>query len=124
VIQRARRNQSVRDVGARRARMDRRKHGIWRAMVTFIIVLVVVGLIAGAVARFLVPGRDPIGCLGTILLGIAGSFVGGFIWNLVEYHRFAPHKFHTAGIIGSILGAIVVLILMRISGAERGRRRT
>jgi len=93
-------------------------------MVTFIIVLVVVGLIAGAVARFLVPGRDPIGCLGTILLGIAGSFVGGFIWNLVEYHRFAPHKFHTAGIIGSILGAIVVLILMRISGAERGRRRT
>ena len=104
--------------------MDRRKHGIWRAMVTFIIVLVVVGLIAGAVARFLVPGRDPIGCLGTILLGIAGSFVGGFIWNLVEYHRFAPHKFHTAGIIGSILGAIVVLILMRISGAERGRRRT
>jgi uncharacterized membrane protein YeaQ/YmgE (transglycosylase-associated protein family) len=104
--------------------MDRRKHGIWRAMVTFIIVLVVVGLIAGAVARFLVPGRDPIGCLGTILLGIAGSFVGGFIWNLVEYHRFAPHKFHTVGIIGSILGAIVVLILMRISGAERGRRRT
>jgi uncharacterized membrane protein YeaQ/YmgE (transglycosylase-associated protein family) len=124
VIQHACRSQSVRDVRARRARMDRRKHGIWRAMVTFIIVLVVVGLIAGAVARFLVPGRDPIGCLGTILLGIAGSFVGGFIWNLVEYHRFAPHKFHTVGIIGSILGAIVVLILMRISGAERGRRRT
>jgi len=103
--------------------MDRRKHGIWQAMVTFIIVLVVVGFIVGAVARFLVPGRDPIGCLGTILLGIAGSFVGGFIWNLVEYHKFAPHKFHTAGIIGSILGAILLLVLMRLTGSERGRRR-
>jgi uncharacterized membrane protein YeaQ/YmgE (transglycosylase-associated protein family) len=89
----------------------------------YLIVLAIVGLIAGAVARFLVPGRDPIGCLGTIVLGIVGSFVGGFIWDLVEYHRFAPHKFHPVGIIGSILGAILVLILIRISGLERGRRR-
>jgi len=103
--------------------MDRQKYGSWQVMVLYIVVLLVVGLIAGAVARFLVPGRDPIGCFGTILLGIVGSFVGGFIWNLVEYHRFAPHKFHTAGIIGSILGAIVVLILMRLTGMERGRRR-
>jgi uncharacterized membrane protein YeaQ/YmgE (transglycosylase-associated protein family) len=92
-------------------------------MITFIIVLLVVGLIAGAVARLLVPGRDPMGCLGTILLGIVGSFVGGFVWNLVQYHRFAPHKFHTVGIIGSILGAILVLIILRLTGAERGRRR-
>ncbi|HKR71431.1 MAG TPA: GlsB/YeaQ/YmgE family stress response membrane protein [Streptosporangiaceae bacterium] len=92
-------------------------------MITFIIVLLIVGLIAGAVARLLVPGRDPMGCLGTILLGIVGSFVGGFVWNLVEYHRFAPHKFHTVGIIGSILGAILVLIILRLTGAERGRRR-
>jgi uncharacterized membrane protein YeaQ/YmgE (transglycosylase-associated protein family) len=92
-------------------------------MVTYIIILMVVGLIAGAVARLLVPGRDPIGLFGTILLGVVGSFVGGFIWNLVEYHRIAPAKFHTVGIIGSILGAILVLILMRLTGAERGRRR-
>jgi uncharacterized membrane protein YeaQ/YmgE (transglycosylase-associated protein family) len=103
--------------------MDRQKHGSWWAMVLYIVVLLVVGLIAGAVARFLVPGRDPMGCFGTILLGIVGSFVGGFIWNLVEYHKFAPHKFHTAGIIGSILGALIVLILMRLTGVERGRRR-
>jgi uncharacterized membrane protein YeaQ/YmgE (transglycosylase-associated protein family) len=103
--------------------MDRQKHGSWWAMVLYIVVLIVVGLIAGAVARFLVPGRDPMGCFGTILLGIVGSFVGGFIWNLVEYHKFAPHKFHTAGIIGSILGALIVLILMRLTGVERGRRR-
>jgi uncharacterized membrane protein YeaQ/YmgE (transglycosylase-associated protein family) len=92
-------------------------------MVMYLIILAIVGLIAGAVARFVVPGRDPIGCLGTIVLGIVGSFVGGFIWNLVEYHRFAPNKFHPVGIIGSILGAILVLILIRMSGLERRRRR-
>ena len=92
-------------------------------MVMYIVVLLIVGLIAGAVARFVVPGRDPIGCLGTIVLGLVGSFVGGFIWNLIEYHRLAPDRFHPVGIIGSILGAILVLILLRISGLERGRRR-
>ena len=92
-------------------------------MVGFIIVLVVIGLIAGLLARLLVPGRDSIGILGTIVLGIVGSFVGGFIWNLIDYHRFAPHRFHPVGIIGSILGAIVVLLLLRVTGLERGRRR-
>ena len=92
-------------------------------MVGFIIVLVVIGLIAGLLARLLVPGRDSIGILGTIGLGIVGSFVGGFIWNLIDYHRFAPHRFHPVGLIGSILGAIVVLLLLRVTGLERGRRR-
>jgi uncharacterized membrane protein YeaQ/YmgE (transglycosylase-associated protein family) len=91
-------------------------------MVALIVVLIVVGLIAGLLARLLVPGRDRMGLLGTIVLGIVGSFVGGFIWNLIEYHRVAPHKFHTVGIIGSILGAIVVLLLLRVLGLERGRR--
>jgi uncharacterized membrane protein YeaQ/YmgE (transglycosylase-associated protein family) len=90
-------------------------------MLTYIVILLIVGLIAGAVARLLVPGRDPIGFFGTILLGVVGSFVGGFVWNLIEYHRIAPNKFHTVGIIGSILGAILVLILMRLTGV--GRRR-
>jgi uncharacterized membrane protein YeaQ/YmgE (transglycosylase-associated protein family) len=92
-------------------------------MVGFIIILIVVGLIAGLLARLLVPGRDQIGILGTILLGIAGSFVGGFIWNVIEFGRFAPHRFHPVGIIGSVLGAIVVLLLLRVTGLERGRRR-
>jgi uncharacterized membrane protein YeaQ/YmgE (transglycosylase-associated protein family) len=92
-------------------------------MVAFIIILILVGLVAGAVARLLVPGRDPMGVLGTILLGVAGSFVGGFIWNLIQYHRLAPHKFHLAGIIGSILGAILVLLVLRMTGAKKGRRR-
>ena len=84
-------------------------------MVTFIVVLLIVGLIAGAIARLLVPGRDHIGILGTILLGIAGSFVGGFLQSLVQYHTLSVHQFHATGIIGSIIGAIVVLILLRQS---------
>jgi uncharacterized membrane protein YeaQ/YmgE (transglycosylase-associated protein family) len=92
-------------------------------MVAYIIILILIGLVAGAVARLLVPGRDPMGILATIVLGIIGSFVGGFIWNLIQYHRLAPHKFHPAGIIGSILGAILVLLVLRLSGMEKGRRR-
>ena len=92
-------------------------------MVAYIIILILVGLVAGAVARLLVPGRDPMGILGTIVLGIVGSFVGGFIWNLIQFHRLAPHKFHPVGIIGSILGAILVLLVLRLTGLEKGRRR-
>jgi uncharacterized membrane protein YeaQ/YmgE (transglycosylase-associated protein family) len=92
-------------------------------MVTFIIVLVVVGLIAGLIARLLVPGRDPIGLLGTIILGVLGSFVGGFVENLVEFHTVSIHAFHATGLIGSIIGAVILLILLRLSGHERGRSR-
>jgi uncharacterized membrane protein YeaQ/YmgE (transglycosylase-associated protein family) len=92
-------------------------------MITFIIVLIIVGLIAGLVARLLLPGRDPIGLLGTIILGIVGSFVGGFLQNLVEYHKVSIHSFHAVGIIGSIIGAFVLLLLMRLTGTERGRTR-
>ncbi len=92
-------------------------------MVTFIIVLIIVGLIAGLVARLLLPGRDPIGIFGTIILGIAGSFIGGFLQNLIQYHTASIHSFHAVGIIGSIIGAFILLLLLRVSGLERGRRR-
>jgi uncharacterized membrane protein YeaQ/YmgE (transglycosylase-associated protein family) len=92
-------------------------------MVGFIIVLLIVGLIVGAIARLLMPGRDPIGLLGTIVLGIAGSFVGGFLQNLVEYHSLSVHAFHPVGLIGSVIGAWVLLLLLRITGLEPGRRR-
>ena len=92
-------------------------------MVIFIICLLVLGLIVGAIARLLVPGRDNIGILGTIVLGIVGSFVGGFLENLIVYHTASVHTFHATGLIGSVIGALVVLLLYRISGLERGRRR-
>lgn len=92
-------------------------------MAAFIIVLVIVGLIAGAIARLLMPGRDPIGLLATIVLGIAGSFVGGFLQNLIEFHSLSVHSFHPVGIIGSIIGAWVLLLLLRLTRLEPGRRR-
>ena len=92
-------------------------------MVLFIIVLLIVGFIVGAIARLLMPGRDSLGILGTIVLGIVGSFVGGFLWNLVEFHSAGLHSFHPVGIIGSIIGAWVLLLLLRLTGTEPGRRR-
>jgi uncharacterized membrane protein YeaQ/YmgE (transglycosylase-associated protein family) len=93
-------------------------------MLEFIVVLIVIGLIVGLVARLLVPGRDNIGLLGTVLLGIVGSFVGGFLWELVEFHHVETDHFQSVGIIGSIIGAIVVLLLLRATGMERGRGRS
>jgi uncharacterized membrane protein YeaQ/YmgE (transglycosylase-associated protein family) len=92
-------------------------------MVAFIIVLLVVGFIAGAIARLLMPGRDPLGILGTIALGVAGSFVGGFVLNLIEFHSVSLHSFHTVGLIGSIIGAWLLLLLRRLIGRGPGRRR-
>ena len=92
-------------------------------MVVFIIVLVIIGFIVGAIARLLMPGRDSIGIFGTILLGVAGSFVGGFLQNLIEYHSLEVHHFHAVGLIGSIIGAWVLLLLLRLTGLEPGRRR-
>ena len=92
-------------------------------MVTFIIVLLIVGFIVGGIARLLMPGRDPIGIFGTIVLGVVGSVVGGFLQNLVQYHSLSVHSFHPVGLIGSIIGAWVLLLLLRLTGLESGRRR-
>ena len=89
----------------------------------FIIVMLIVGLIAGAIARLLMPGRDPLGILGTIALGVAGSFVGGFLQNLVQFHSLGIGSFHTVGLIGSIIGAWVLLLVLRLTGMGPGRRR-
>ena len=92
-------------------------------MIIFIIWLVIIGLIAGALARLLLPGRDPIGIIGTIVVGIIGSFIGGFLDNLWKYHTLSVHAFHTVGLIGSVIGAIVLLLLLRLTHLEPGRRR-
>jgi uncharacterized membrane protein YeaQ/YmgE (transglycosylase-associated protein family) len=92
-------------------------------MVLFIIAALIVGFFVGALARLLMPGRDPIGIFGTIVLGVAGSFVGGFLQNLVQNHTLTVHSFHPVGLIGSVIGAWVLLLLLRLTGLEGGRRR-
>ena len=90
-------------------------------MLTTVLGLIIVGLTAGFIARAVVPGRQHMSIPMTILLGIIGSFVGGFLGFLIlgddPYRGFLQ----TSGIIGSIIGAIIVLA---IHLAVTGRRTT
>lgn len=76
------------------------------------------GLIVGAIARFLVPGRDPMGCVGTISVGVIGSIVGGLVaWGLF---RETGQQFQPAGFIGALVGAVVVLLVYRRLALKQG----
>lgn len=74
--------------------------------------MIIIGLIAGAIAKAIMPGRDPGGIVVTILLGIAGSLLGGFLFGGADSQ---------VGLIGSIVGALILLGLYRLVA---GRRRT
>ncbi len=84
-------------------------------MLWTLITWVVLGLIAGAVARLLVPGPDPMSIPATILLGVVGSFVGYLLFD----KDFGEGALQPSGIVGSILGAIVVLLVWRTVGGRR-----
>ena len=76
-----------------------------------------IGLVAGFIARALVPGRDAMGILGTIVLGLVGSLIGGFIGDIFTK---GDQDFSPSGLIGSIVGAVIALLIYR---AVSGRRR-
>lgn len=84
-------------------------------MLFTIIGWIIFGLIVGAIARLLVPGRQSIGLLGTMALGVVGSFVGGFLAFLI----FGGEAFRASGWIGSLIGAVLVVWL-----ADRFGRRS
>ncbi|MFV0414909.1 MAG: GlsB/YeaQ/YmgE family stress response membrane protein [Chthoniobacterales bacterium] len=73
---------------------------------------ILLGLVAGALAKFIMPGRDPGGIIVTILIGIAGAFTGGFLGQFIGLGT--PSSFDLGGIIIATAGAIVLLILYRI----------
>ena len=91
-------------------------------MISFILGLLIIGLIAGALARFLVPGRDPMGIGATIALGILGSFVGGFLADVLFRDDTADRGLNPAGLIGSIIGAIVLLLIYNAVTNRRSAR--
>lgn len=90
-------------------------------MVWFVLSLLAMGLVAGALARLVVPGHDPIGCLGTMVLGVVGSFVGGFLGYLLFGHDVDEGALQPAGILGSFVGAVIALLLLRMWWRRRGR---
>ena len=88
-------------------------------MIGLIISLIVVGLIAGALARLLVPGRQDIGIAATILLGIVGSFIGGFLGYAIFHKDASDGFFQPAGLVGSIIGAVIALPIYTRMGSRR-----
>ncbi|MFP5218844.1 MAG: GlsB/YeaQ/YmgE family stress response membrane protein [Actinomycetes bacterium] len=90
-------------------------------MLLTIIGMIIVGLIAGFLARALVPGDDSMGIGATILLGIVGSFVGGFLGSLI-FGGDGEGLLRPAGLIGSVIGAIIALLVYNaVTGRKRSR---
>jgi uncharacterized membrane protein YeaQ/YmgE (transglycosylase-associated protein family) len=75
----------------------------------------IIGLLAGLVARFLMPGRDAAGFIVTIILGVAGAFLATYLGQALGWYR----EGQTAGFIGAVVGAIIILILYRLLFARR-----
>jgi uncharacterized membrane protein YeaQ/YmgE (transglycosylase-associated protein family) len=88
-------------------------------MLGLILTLLIVGLVAGALARLLVPGKQDMSLATTIVLGVVGSFVGGFLGYLVFHKDAADGFLQPAGIIGSVFGAILALLVWTRLGARR-----
>jgi uncharacterized membrane protein YeaQ/YmgE (transglycosylase-associated protein family) len=88
-------------------------------MLGLILTMLIVGLIAGALARLVVPGKQDMSIAMTIVLGVVGSFVGGFLGYLVFHEDASGGLLQPAGIIGSVIGAIIALLLWTRLGARR-----
>lgn len=91
-------------------------------MLLFLISVIVFGLLAGLIARALVPGDDSMGLGATMLLGIVGSFIGGFLGYVLFGTDLEEGALQPSGLIGAVIGAMIALLVYR-STAGRGRAR-
>jgi uncharacterized membrane protein YeaQ/YmgE (transglycosylase-associated protein family) len=76
---------------------------------------IVIGGLAGLLAKFLTPGRDPGGCIVTILLGVAGALVAGWLGHVVGWYRTGER----AGFVAAVVGAIIILLIYRLITSRR-----
>jgi len=91
-------------------------------MLGMIIAAIVIGIIAGYLGRLLLPGKDPMGFVGTVIAGIIGALVGYFLFAAIGIGD--TDKFDLGGIIGAIIGTMIVLLIWRaISGRMGGGTR-
>jgi uncharacterized membrane protein YeaQ/YmgE (transglycosylase-associated protein family) len=91
-------------------------------MIGFILYMLVIGVVAGFLARFLVPGRDPMSVGATIVLGIVGSFIGGFLGYIITGKDFQDGALQASGLIGSVIGAVIALLVYNAMTHRRGVR--
>jgi uncharacterized membrane protein YeaQ/YmgE (transglycosylase-associated protein family) len=89
-------------------------------VIGFLLSMLIIGIIAGFLARLLLPGRDPMGFWATVLLGVIGSFVGGFLGYVIFGHDLDEGALQPSGIIGSVIGAMIVLLIWRRFSKSRG----
>jgi uncharacterized membrane protein YeaQ/YmgE (transglycosylase-associated protein family) len=91
-------------------------------MLGFLLYLLLIGIVAGFLARALVPGRDTMTFWQTVALGVVGSFVGGFLGWLLFGTDFDDGALQASGIIGSIVGAVLALLAWNAMTDRSGRR--
>lgn len=82
--------------------------------------LIVIGIIAGYLARLLVPGNDPMSFVQTAVLGIVGSFIGGFLGYILFDKDFDEGGLQASGVVGSIIGAVIALLIYNAVTTRRG----
>jgi uncharacterized membrane protein YeaQ/YmgE (transglycosylase-associated protein family) len=76
---------------------------------------IIIGALAGIIAKAIMPGKDPGGCIVTILLGVAGALLAGFLGNALGWYR----QGEGAGFIAAIIGAIIILFVYRLIARRR-----
>lgn len=82
-----------------------------------LLLFIVFGLVVGFLARAIMPGRQSMGMLMTAVLGMVGSLLGGFVGSMISHTEVT--RVHSAGLIGSIIGALLVLALVSMGGRRR-----
>jgi uncharacterized membrane protein YeaQ/YmgE (transglycosylase-associated protein family) len=90
-------------------------------VIGFLLYLLIIGVVAGFLARLLVPGPDPMSAGATIVLGIIGSFVGGLLGWVLFGKDLDQGALQPSGLIGSVVGAILALLVYRAVVRSSGR---